>query len=374
MSYTVAKGNQRVDPDEVKVSGKALEGVVDLRSDTVTRPTDEMRRAMAAAEVGDDVYGEDPTVNKLEKRAAETFGKEAALFVPTGCMGNLISIKIWTHHGNEVICEERSHVNLYELASMSAIAGCMPRVARGEDGILTWKQIEAVIRPKIYYDSQTALVCLENTSNMAGGTVYPTAQVEEICDHAHKTGLKVHLDGARIFNAATVLGDHVAVMTRKVDSVMFCLSKGLGAPVGSMIAGTKAFMEKARIYRKMLGGGMRQTGVIAAAGLIALEKSPARLHIDHENAKRLAEGIAEIPGLSIDPKKVRSNIVIFDCSKTGKTAVELCDALHPHGVWAQDAALHSVRVVTHCDVDKAGIERALVVLKEVVARTQKAGA
>src|SRR2546430_7589134 len=233
MSYTVAKGNQRVDPDEVKVSGKALEGVVDLRSDTVTRPTDEMRRAMAAAEVGDDVYGEDPTVNKLEKRAAETFGKEAALFVPTGCMGNLISIRIWTHHGNEVICEERSHVNLYELASMSAIAGCMPRVARGEDGILTWEEIKAAIRPKIYYDSQTALVCLENTSNMAGGTVYPTAQAEEICDHAHKLGLKVHLDGARIFNAAAALGDHVAGMTRKVDSAMVWLAEGPGGAGGA---------------------------------------------------------------------------------------------------------------------------------------------
>jgi threonine aldolase len=374
MSYTVAKGNQRVDPDSVAEAGKIPAGIVDLRSDTVTRPTTEMRRAMAEAEVGDDVYGEDPTVNRLEKRAAEIFGKEAALFVPTGCMGNLVAIKVWTHHGDEVICEERSHVNLYELASMSAIAGCMPRVARGEDGILTWKQIEAVIRPKIYYDSQTALVCLENTSNMAGGTVYPTAQVDDICDHAHKMGLKVHMDGARIFNAATALGDHVAVMTRKVDSVMFCLSKGLGAPVGSMIAGTKAFIEKGRIYRKMFGGGMRQAGVIAAAGLIALEKSPARLHIDQENAKWLAEGIAEIPGLTIDPKKVRSNIVIFDCSKTGKTAVELCDALHPHGVWAQDTAVHSVRVVTHCDVDRAGVERALVVLKEVVAKTQKAGA
>jgi len=289
-------------------------------------------------------------------------------------MGNLIGIKVWTHHGDEVICEERSHVNLYELASMSAIAGCMPRVARGEDGILTWKQIEAVIRPKIYYDSQTALVCLENTSNMAGGTVYPTAQVEDICDHAHAAGLRVHLDGARIFNAATALGDNVARMTRKVDSVMFCLSKGLGAPVGSMIAGTKAFIEKARVYRKMFGGGMRQAGVIASAGLIALEKSPGRLHIDQESAQRLAEGIAEIPGLTIDPKKVRSNIVIFDCSKTGKTAVELCDALHPHGVWAQDTAPYSVRFVTHCDVDRAGIERALVVLKEVVAKTQKAGA
>jgi threonine aldolase len=374
MSYTVAKGNQRVDPDEVKVSGKALAGVVDLRSDTVTRPTAEMRHAMAVAEVGDDVYGEDPTVNRLEKRAAEIFEKEAALFVPTGCMGNLICVRSWTHHGNEVICEERSHVNLYELASMSAIAGCMPRVARGEDGILTWEEIKAVIRPKIYYDSQTALVCLENTSNMAGGTVYPTERVHEICDRAHEMGLKVHLDGARIFNAATALGDNVANMTKKVDSVMFCLSKGLGAPVGSMVAGSKAFIEKARIHRKMFGGGMRQAGVIAAAGLIALEKSPARLHIDHENAKLLAEGIAQIPGLRIDPKKVRSNIVIFDCTKTGMTAVELCDALYPHGIWAQDTALYSVRVVTHCDVDRTGCERALAVLKEVVTKSRKAGA
>jgi threonine aldolase len=374
MSYTVAKGNQRVDPDLLPEVSKIPAGVVDLRSDTVTRPTAEMRRAMAEAEVGDDVYGEDPTVNRLERRAAEIFEKEAALFVPTGCMGNLIAIKVWTHHGNEVICEERSHVNLYELASMSAIAGCMPRAVRGEDGILTWKQVEAGIRPKIYYDSQTALICLENTVNMWGGTVYPTAQVEEICGHAHAMDLKVHLDGARIFNAATALGENVAQMTRKVDSVMFCLSKGLGAPVGSMVAGSKAFIERARICRKMFGGGMRQAGVIAAAGLIALERSPGRLHVDHENAKRLAEGIAEIPGLSIDPKKVRSNIVIFDCTKTGKTAVEICDALHPHGVWAQDTSPYSVRVVTHCDVDRAGVERALLVLKDFVAKSQRKGA
>src|SRR6202045_3293921 len=291
MSYTVAKGNQRVDPDQVAEAGKIPAGVVDLRSDTVTRPTAEMRRAMAEAEVGDDVYGEDPSVNRLERRAAEIFGKEAALFVPTGCMGKLIAIKIWTHHGNEVLCEERSHVNLYELASMSAIAGCMPRALRGgDDGILTWKQIEPSIRPKIYYDSQTALVCLENTSNMAGGTVYPTARVDEISDRAHALGLKVHLDGARIFNAATSLGDNVANMTKKVDSVMFCLSKGLGAPVGSMIAGSREFIEKGRVYRKMFGGGMRQAGGIAAAGVIALEKSPGRLHVDHENARRVAGG------------------------------------------------------------------------------------
>src|ERR1700756_169181 len=173
-----------------------MDQIVDLRSDTVTRPTAEMRQAMAEAEVGDDVYGEDPSVNRLEARAAEIFGKEAALFVPTGCMGNLIAIKIWTHHGDEVICEERSHVNMYELASMSAIAGCMPRIVRAEGGILSWRQSEVVIRPKIYYDSQSALVCLENTSNMAGGTVYPTATVEDICNQAHEAGLKVHLDGA----------------------------------------------------------------------------------------------------------------------------------------------------------------------------------
>ena len=289
---------------------QALQKAVDLRSDTLTRPTLEMREAMANAEVGDDVYGEDPTINKLEKRAAEIFGKEAALFVPTGCMGNLIAIKTWTHHGDEVICDERSHVNLYELASMSAIAGCMPRIACGEDGILNWKLIEAVIRPKIYYDSQTALVCLENSHNMAGGMLYTAAQIADICEQAHGVGLKVHLDGARIFNASVALEENVAELTRKVDSVMFCLSKGLGAPVGSMIAGSREFIDKGRVYRKMFGGGMRQAGVLAAAGLIALEKSPSRLHVDHEHAKLLAEAVASTRGLRIDASKVLSLIHI----------------------------------------------------------------
>jgi threonine aldolase len=353
---------------------EALRKAVDLRSDTLTRPTPEMRQAMATAEVGDDVYGEDPTVNKLEKRAAEIFGREAALFVPTGCMGNLIAIKIWTQHGNEVICDELGHVNLYELASMSAIAGCMPRVAGGEDGILNWKLIEAVIRPKIYYDSQTALICLENSHNMAGGMLYTSAQIADICDHAHAVGLKVHLDGARVFNASVALDESVAQISSKVDSVMFCLSKGLGAPVGSMVVGSQEFVNKARVYRKLFGGGMRQAGVLAAAGLIALEKSPARLHIDHENARVLAEAVATTPGLGLDPRKVRTNIVIFDCSQTGKTAVEFCDALAEHGILAQDTALHSVRFVTHCDVDRTGIDRAISVLREVVAKTVSARA
>src|SRR5215475_2835286 len=348
--------------------------VVDLRSDTVTRPTAAMRRAMAEAEVGDDVYLEDPTVNRLEKRAAEIFGKEAALFVPSGCMGNLIAIKVWTHHGDEVVCEERSHVNLYELASMSAIAGAMPRIARADDGILDWQRIEAVIRPRIYYDSQTALICLENTHNMAGGTLYPTKQVDEICAHAHDATLKVHLDGARVFNGAVALGEPVAQMTRNVDSVMFCLSKGLGAPVGSMVVGTQEFIDKARIYRKMFGGGMRQAGVIAAAGLIALEESPKRLHEDHANAQFLAREIANIPNLRIEPVSVKTNIVIFDCERAGFNAVQLCEALQPHGIWALDTAPYSVRFVTHCDVDRAGCERAVQVVREVVAKARTATA
>jgi len=333
-----------------------------------------MRRAMAEAEVGDDVYLEDPTVNRLEKRAAEIFRKEAALFVPTGCMGNLIAIKVWTHHGDEVICEERSHVNLYELASMSAIAGAMPRIARAEDGILTWREIESVIRPKIYYDSQTALICLENTHNMAGGTLYPTKQVDEICTRAHAANLKVHLDGARIFNAAVALVESVAQMTSQVDSVMFCLSKGLGAPVGSMLVGSAEFIDKARIYRKMFGGGMRQAGVIAAAGLIALEESPPRLHDDHANAQFLACEIANTPGLRIDPVSVKTNIVIFDCETAGFNAVQLCEALQPYGVWALDTAPYSVRFVTHCDVDRAGCEHAVCALRQVLQKSSRRSA
>jgi len=358
------------DPERELHPPLGVANVVDLRSDTVTRPTLAMRRAMAEAEVGDDVYLEDPTVNALEARAAEIFGKEAALFMPSGCMGNLIAIKVWTHHGDEVICEERSHVNLYELASMSAIAGCMPRVARGEDGILTWVAIEAVIRPKIYYDSQTALVCLENTHNMAGGTLYTAAQISDICNHAHAAGLKVHLDGARVFNAAVALGVEVSEIARDVDSVMFCLSKGLGAPVGSMVVGSHAFIEKSRIYRKMFGGGMRQVGVLAAAGRIALEESPKRLAIDHENAQLLAKGIAKIPSLQIEPNVVKTNIVIFDCKQTGMDAVQLCDALKPYGIWALDTAPYSVRLVTHCDVDAEGCERALRVLRTVVTKSR----
>jgi threonine aldolase len=340
---------------------------VDLRSDTVTRPTPEMRRAMAEAVVGDDVYGEDPTVNRLQDRAAEIFEREAALFVPSGSMGNLIAIKIWTHHGNEVICEERGHINQFEMAAMSAIAGCMPRTVYVDDGILTWDIIKQMIRPNIYYRAQTALISLENSHNMAGGTVYPPAAAEEICDQAHAVGLSVHLDGARIFNAATALGSTVADLTRKFDSVMFCLSKGLGAPVGSMLVGSRDFIEKARVARKLFGGGMRQVGVLAAAGLIALENSPARLYEDQANARRLAVGLAQLPGVNVDLRKVQTNIVIFSVRNTGRTAADLSASLATRKVLASPTGEFEMRMVTHCDVDQSGIDRALAAFAEIVS-------
>ncbi len=348
--------------------------VVDLRSDTVTKPSPAMRLAMAEAEVGDDVYGEDPTVNRLQERAAEIFGREAALFVPSGSMGNLIAIKVWTQPSNEVICEQRGHINQYELASMSAVAGCMPRTTPAPDGILTWDLIEPLIRPKTYYYSQTGLIGLENTHNMHGGTVYPTAVTEDICQHAHAAGLRVHLDGARIFNAAVALGKTVADITRNCDSVMFCLSKGLGAPVGSMLVGSSEFIQKAHIARKLLGGGMRQVGVLAAAGLIALEDSPKNLHRDHENAKFLAEGLAKTKGISLDAAKVVTNIVIFDVRGTGRTAGEICAELGKRKVLCGPTDKYSIRMVTHCDVNRGGIEKALSAVGDVLSARAPAAA
>lgn len=345
--------------------------VVDLRSDTVTRPTAAMRAAMAAADVGDDVYGEDPTVNRLQERAAEIFERDAALFVPTGCMGNLLAIMGWTKPTNEVICEQKAHVNLYELASMCAIAGVTPRPVAAPAGILNWALIENAIREKIYYDSQTALVTVENTHNMHGGTVYPTKAVEEICEQAHAAGLRVHLDGARIFNASVALDEPVARMTRQADSVMFCLSKGLGAPVGSMLLGSGEFIAQARIGRKLLGGGMRQAGVLAAAGLIALEESPKRLHQDHANAQHLAKGLARLPGVTIDPENVATNIVIFDVREMGRTASQISGEIGRHGVLCSASDKYAVRMVTHCDVNRSGIDQAIAAVASVANAKRK---
>jgi threonine aldolase len=339
---------------------------IDLRSDTVTKPSPEMRRAMADAEVGDDVFIEDPTINRLQERAAEIFKREAALFVPSGTMGNLTCIVAHTRPGQEVICEEAGHIYNYEMASMSAIAGVLPRVVQAPDGILSWDLVAKAIRPKIYYRPQTALVSLENTHNMAGGTVYPTAIADEICDKAHEAGIPVHLDGARVFNAVTYLGQDIVQITKKFDSIQFCLSKGLGAPVGSMIVSSREFIERCRSIRKMLGGGMRQAGVLAAAGLVALEKGPKRLQEDHNNARFLARRLAEVPGIGLDPAKVQTNIVIFDLKKARRSSGDFLKALANRGVLAVPVDNERVRMVTHLDVDREDVEKAADVVKEVL--------
>jgi len=346
--------------------------IVDLRSDTVTRPTPAMRHAMYEAEVGDDVYREDPTVNRLEARAAEIFAREAGVFVPSGTMGNQSAIKVHTRPGQEVICEERAHIYNFEMAMMSAFSGVLPRTVYAEDGILTWELIAPLIRGRSEHRARTGLVELENTSNLAGGSVYPLEVSNDIADRAHAAGLPLHLDGARIFNASVALGRSVVELSKKFDSVMFCLSKGLGAPVGSMLVGSREFIEEARLVRKMLGGGMRQAGVLAAAGLVALEESPPRLHIDHENAKFLAEGLAQLPGIKIDAAKVVTNIMFFDVSGTGLSAPEVSQRLKAQGILANPYNPKLIRMVTHQDVDRAGCERALQVLGEIVGVSRKA--
>jgi threonine aldolase len=325
-----------------------------------------MRRAMFEAEVGDDVYIEDPTINKLEKRAAEIFAREAAIFVPTGSMGNQIAIKIHTRPGQEIICEERGHIYNYEMATLAAFSGCLVRPIFADGGVLHWEQVKKKIAAKTYYMAQTGLVSLENTHNMAGGTVYPTEIAEEICDEVHNIGLPLHLDGARIFNAATTLGKPVSEITKKFDSVMFCLSKGLGAPVGSMLVGSRAFIDQARKYRKALGGGMRQAGILAAAGLIALEKMPARLHEDHANAKFLAGELSKLPGIKIELASVHTNIVVADVTGTGMSSVEFIKGLGERGLKIGTGYGDTVRFVTHYDVDRAACERAIEIVREML--------
>lgn len=340
---------------------------IDLRSDTVTHPTAEMRAAMAAAEVGDDVYGEDPTVNRLERRAAEIFKREAGMFVPTGTMGNQVAIRLHTQHGQEVICEAHSHIVDWEMATMSSFSGCMPRTLAGERGVLTWKQIQAAIAPGLSYCAQTGLIALENTHNMAGGTVTPLEVLEEIWEGAKDAGLPVHLDGARIFNAATYLRVGVAELTCGFDTVMFCLSKGLCAPVGSMLVGSSDQIRRARTFRKAMGGGMRQVGVLAAAGLVALETMTERLEEDHRNARLLAESLAKIPAVTIDLASVQTNIVRFKLA-AGKGAPELVAGLKRRGILAGNVGPDSIRLVTHHDVDRAQCEHAVQQIAVELAR------
>ena len=339
--------------------------IIDLRSDTVTTPTDEMRRAMAEAEVGDDVYGEDPTVNRLQEKAAELFGKEAGLFVPTGSMGNQAAVKLHTQPGQEVIIEERGHMYNYEMATMAAFSGCLPRLVRGRNGRLSWDLIEPALSPDIYYRARTGLIALENTHNMAGGTILSIDATREITSRAHERGIPVHLDGARVFNAAATLGVPVASLAAGCDSVMFCFSKGLSAPIGSMLLGSKDFIREAWRVRKMMGGGMRQVGVLAAAAMVALDQMPCRLREDHQNARKLADALAETPGFQLDPKEVETNIVIAGLARL--TSAELLGRLKERGVRAGATGEHEVRFVTHKDVSRADIDEAILIIRDVVS-------
>lgn len=348
---------------------RGVSGAVDLRSDTVTRPSQEMRRAMMAAEVGDDVYGEDPTVNRLEARAAERFGREAALFVPTGTMANQIAIHLQTQPGQEVVCEARSHLFNLEMGMTAAFSGAQLRPVSAETGRLSWGLVESALRlTDPYNKARTGLVVVENTHNWAGGVVVPVAMTRDLCRELRQRGVRIHLDGARIFNAAVALGVEVRELSADFDSLMFCLSKGLGAPVGSVLLGDREFIHRARIARKMLGGGMRQAGVLAAAGLVALEKGPEGLAHDHANARFLAEGLATIAGVTLDPSAVSTNIVVFSVAGAELDAPQTVAKLRERNVLASALDRWNLRMVTHCDVDRAACEEALFALRAVLER------
>ena len=334
---------------------------IDLRSDTVTKPTPEMRRAMAEAEVGDDVYGEDPTVNRLEQTAASMLGQEAALFVPSGTMGNAIAVRLLTERGDEVLVERRSHVVRFELAGMSEIAGVMPRMLDGAGGHLAPEQVRAAVAPHTYYKSDVTLVVLENTHNLGGGTVQPLAEQRAVIAAARECGFKVHLDGARIWNAAVALGATPAAVAQGADTVMTCLSKGLCAPAGSLVASTRERISAARRIRKLLGGGMRQAGVLAAAGLVALETLVPRLAEDHANARLLGEAYARGRGVRLAP--VETNIVVGVLE--GRSAPDAVAALREQGVLATAMDAQTLRFTTHRDVSRADCERAA----ELIERT-----
>ena len=333
--------------------------IIDLRSDTVTTPTPAMRRAMAAAEVGDDVYGEDPTVNRLEARAAELLEREAALFVPSGTMGNQVAIHLHTHPGSEVVGDAGSHVFNFEMGAMAALSGALPRPVATADGILTPGAVERAIQPRAGYRTPTRLLVLENSHNLAGGRVTPVGRMDELIGVARRHGLAVHLDGARIHNAALALGVSAARLAAGCDTVMFCLSKGLAAPVGSLLIGDADAITEARRIRKLFGGGMRQAGILAAAGLVALDEMLPRLADDHVTARRLGDLIADAPGVVLDPATVETNIVYFSLADDARlNAQELAAALREAGVLSNALGPDRVRMVTHYQISMDDVETA----------------
>jgi len=338
---------------------------IDLRSDTVTLPTKQMRDAIYNAEVGDDVYGEDPSINRLEKMAAEMLGKEAAMFVTSGTQGNQICVMTHTQPGDEIILEEKCHIITYEVGGIGRLAGVQARLISGKNGIMDPSDIEAAIREDNIHFPKTKLICLENTHNRAGGTVIPMDILKSTYEVAKKHNIPVHMDGARIFNAATYLKQPVKEIAKYADSVMFCLSKGLCAPVGSVVVGSKEFISKARKFRKMLGGGMRQAGFLAAAGIVALEQMTSRLNEDHENAALLAKGLSEIPGILIDMDTVQTNIVICDISGLKMTGREFAAKLYEKGIRVNGGNSTTVRFVTHYWIKKEDIEATIEAVKSL---------
>lgn len=333
----------------------------------MTLPTVKMRAAMASAEVGDDVWGEDPTVNRLEAMAAERLGKGAGLFVASGTMGNQVSLMAHTARGDEVILDEGSHIYNYEVAAMAVLSSLQARPLRGRYGILDPDEVRQAVRLPNIHHPRTALICLETSHNRGGGTCYPVETLREMAAVAREAGIPIHLDGARIFNAAAALGVPAAELARHADSVMFCLSKGLAAPVGSLVVGGAPFIERARRCRKMLGGGMRQAGILAAAGIVGLEEMVGRLREDHENARVLGEGLAEIAGIEIDLKRVQTNIVIFTVRSRTVTAAAFVQGLAHRGIRAHAIGPDAIRMVTHKDVDRAGILRTIRAARELLA-------
>jgi len=338
---------------------------IDLRSDTVTLPTEEMLEAIRHARLGDDVFGEDPTVNMLEEMAAEKMGKEAALLVASGTQANLVSLMSNTRRGELVILEAEAHMYWYEVGGISAIAGLLPWLIKSQYGALDPKDVEAAIRPRNIHFPEPTLICVENTHNRHGGTVITPNQIKAISDVARAHGLKLYMDGARIFNAAVAWKVNVKEFTQHLDNLMFCLSKGLSCPVGSVVVGTRAFIDRARKIRKVLGGGMRQAGIIAAPGIIALEKMIDRLEEDHRNAKRLAEGIAETEGIAVNMERVQTNMVLFDISGLGVADELFLSKLKENGVLAMTNARNKVRMVTHRGIEKEHIEKAITAIDSV---------
>ena len=347
-----------------------MKDFIDLRSDTVTKPTPAMRKAMAEAEVGDDVFGEDPTVNALQEKVADILGKEASIFVPSGTMANQLAIKSHTQPGDEVIIEATAHTYNFEGGASAALSGIQFYCLRGSRGILEASQIEEAIRPDDHHFPVTRLICLENTHNRGGGSIYPIENISQISRFAKSKGLLLHLDGARLWNASVASGIKPREYARWADSVSVCLSKGLGAPIGSLVAGTKTFIDRVHRFRKMFGGGMRQAGIIAAAGIYALDHHIDRLKEDHQHAKRLALGLKEIKGVSIEPEEVETNILIFDVAETKMTPTQIRDEMKKEGILIHAVGKTQIRLVTHLDVSKEDIEAALKAFRKVLCPIQ----